>query len=74
MSLASYWNGSQIDLLDLLEIDSSTLREINKRYISLQESAKIKHSDFYEVQPERFLGISTGYVSFNTTVWKVLLE
>ena len=65
MSLASYWNGARIDLLDLLEVDSSTLREINKRYLRLQESKNIRHCDFYEVQPERFLGISTGYVSFD---------
>ena len=61
VALTSYWMGSSIKLLDLLDAASIHNREIGEDY--LQISTGLRHIDFYEMLPEQTFGIPTGIVS-----------
>ncbi|KAF8423046.1 hypothetical protein EV426DRAFT_669209, partial [Tirmania nivea] len=58
VALTSYWLGSSIKLLDLLDAASIHNQEIGQDY--LQISAGLRHIDFYEMLSEQTFGIPTG--------------
>ncbi|RPB18413.1 hypothetical protein L211DRAFT_796967 [Terfezia boudieri ATCC MYA-4762] len=61
VALTSYWMGSSIKLLDLLDVASTHNREIGDDYLDI--STELVHIDFYEMLAEQTFGIPTGIVN-----------